>query len=453
MTVSEHRERLAWRPALPRRHSLPWVVRYQGRMVAADASCGMLAAAIALLGRFAGQPAPFLYLATTAGLPLAWIGWLALAGGYDPRFIGLGPEEFRRILGAAASLTATIAIASYALDADFARGYVLIALPGLTAATALARFGLRKQLHRRREHGLLLRRVTAVGPADAVADLIVRLHRERHHGLEVVNACVAGTATAEVAGVPVLGGLADAARVAAETGTDTVAVLACPGLDGATLRQLAWELEKEGTDLCLAPALLDVAGPRTTIRPAAGLTLLHVDHPELTGLKRAVKGIFDRVTATAALCLLAPVLAVIAIAIVVRDGGPVLCSQTRIGQDGLPFEVLKFRTMVTVTGKWLRRWSLDGLPQLFNVVRGEMSLVGPRPPLPSEVTGYGHDVRRRLLVKPGLTGLWQVSGRSDLSREEAVRLDLRYVENWSLALDLQILWKTGAAAAKGRGAS
>jgi exopolysaccharide biosynthesis polyprenyl glycosylphosphotransferase len=481
VTVSEQRERIAWRPVLARRRSLPWVVRYQGQMVAADAICGMLAGAVALLGRFAGQPAPFLYLTTTAGLPLVWIGWVALAGGYDPRFIGLGPEEFRRILGAAVSLAATIAIASYALNANFARGYLLIALPGLTAATVAARFGLRKQLHRRRLRGLDLRRVTAVGPADAVADLIVRLHRERHHGLEVVNACVAGTATTEVAGVPVLGGLADAARVAARTGTDTVAVLACPELDGVTLRRLAWALEKEGTDLCLAPALLDVAGPRTTIRPTAGLTLLHVDHAELAGLKRAVKGVFDRVAAAAVLGLLAPVLAAIAIAIAVRDGGPVLFSQTRIGQDGQPFAVLKFRTMVpdaelrtqevlaldegdgllfkvrkdprvTGTGKWLRRWSLDELPQLFNVVLGEMSLVGPRPPLPDEVARYGHDVRRRLLVKPGMTGLWQVSGRSDLSREEAVRLDLRYVENWSLALDLQILWKTGAAVAKGRGA-
>ncbi len=281
--------------------------------------------------------------------------------------------------------------------------------------------------------------------------------------------------------MPVLGGLADAARVAAGTGTDTVAVLACPELDSATLRRLAWDLEKEGTDLCLAPALLDVAGPRTTIRPTAGLTLLHVDHAELTGLKRAVKGAFDRLAAAVAVGLLTPLLAAIAIAIAVRDGGPVLFSQTRIGQDGQPFAVLKFRTMVrdaeqrtqevlaldegdgllfkvrkdprvTVTGKWLRRWSLDELPQLFNVVLGEMSLVGPRPPLPREVAKYGDDVRRRLLVKPGMTGLWQVSGRSDLSREEAVRLDLRYVENWSLALDLQILWKTGAAVAKGRGA-
>jgi len=226
---------------------------------------------------------------------------------------------------------------------------------------------------------------------------------------------------------------------------------------------------------------MDVAGPRTTIRPVAGLPLLHVDHAELSGVKRTVKTIFDLAFATTALCVLSPLFAFIAAAIRLREGGPVLFAQTRIGKDGQPFTVLKFRTMVpdaerrrealreldegdgllfkvrqdprvTATGSWLRRRSLDELPQLFNVLLGEMSLIGPRPPLPSEAAGYGLDVRRRLVVKPGMTGLWQVNGRSDLSREDAVRLDLRYVENWSLALDLQILWKTCAAVARGRGA-
>jgi exopolysaccharide biosynthesis polyprenyl glycosylphosphotransferase len=471
---------------LTRRRSLNWVARYQREMVAVDAACGLLAGLVALLGRFPSAPQPFLYVTTTAGLPLIWITWVAMAGGYDPRFIGLGSEEFRRIISAAVSLTAAIAILAYALNADFARGYVLIAVPGLGAADTAARYLMRKRLHRQRERGLHVRRVTAVGHPGAVADLIVQLRRDRFHGLEVVNACMAGdTVTGdtvtEIAGVPVLGSLADAARVAAATGADTVAVLACPEMDGVTLRRLAWELEKEGTDLCIAPALIDVAGPRTTIRPVAGLSLLHVDHPELTGVKWAVKSIFDKALATAALGLFSPLLAFITIAIMVRDGGPVLFSQTRIGKDGQPFTVFKFRTMVpdaelrkqeilaldegdgllfkirkdprvTATGAWLRRWSLDEFPQLFNVVLGEMSIVGPRPPLPTEAAGYGIDVRRRLVVKPGMTGLWQINGRSDLSRDDAVRLDLRYVENWSLALDLQILWKTCAAVAKGRGA-
>ena len=486
MTVSEQRERLLWLPTLTRRRSLSWVARYQWEMVAADAACGLLAGLIALAGRFSGAPHSLLYVISTAGLPLIWIAWVGAAGGYDPRFIGLGSEEFRRIINAAFSLTAAIAILSYAFKVDFARGYVLIAVPALGAADTAARYLLRKRLHRQRKRGLHMRQVTVAGHPAAVADLIVQLRRERFHGLEVTNACVVGdTVTGdtltEVAGVPVLGGLADTARVAAATGADTVAVLACPEMDGVTLRRLAWELEKEGTDLCVAPALMDVAGPRTTIRPVAGLPLLHVDHAELTGAKWAVKSFFDKAIATVALGLLSPLLAVITIAIIVRDGGPVLFSQTRIGKDGQPFTVLKFRTMVpdaelrkqeilalnegdgllfkmrrdprvTGTGAWLRRWSLDEFPQLFNVVLGEMSLVGPRPPLPAEAARYGDDVRRRLVVKPGMTGLWQINGRSDLSRDDAVRLDLRYVENWSLALDLQILWKTCAAVAKGRGA-
>jgi len=482
MAVSKRTDRPVGWSVRAKRRPLNWVARYRLEMVAADASCGLVAGVVALLGRFPGAPQPFLYVAATLGLPLVWVGWIAMLGGYDERFIGVGSEEFRRLINAAIGLTAAIAIVSYALKLDFARGYVLIALPGLGAANTVVRYGMRKKLHRRRDRGRCMRRVTAVGHAAAVADLIVQLRRERFHGLEVINACLADRAgRTEIEGVPVAGTLTDAARVAGESGADTVAVLACPEMDGFALRRLAWELEKEGSDLCVAPALIDVAGPRTTIRPVAGLPLLHVDHADLSGAKRAIKSIFDLAIATAALCVLSPVLAFVAIAIMTKDGGPVLFTQTRIGKDGQPFTVLKFRTMVpdaeshreailaldegdgllfkirrdpriTDTGSWLRRWSLDEFPQLFNVVLGEMSLVGPRPPLPSEAARYGDDVRRRLVVKPGMTGLWQVSGRSDLSREDAVRLDLRYVENWSLALDLQIMWKTCAAVMRGRGA-
>jgi exopolysaccharide biosynthesis polyprenyl glycosylphosphotransferase len=226
---------------------------------------------------------------------------------------------------------------------------------------------------------------------------------------------------------------------------------------------------------------MDVAGPRISVRPVAGLPLLHVDHPELTGGRQLVKSLFDKIGATFALVLLAPLLAVIALAIRLTSAGPGLFRQTRVGKDGKEFTVLKFRTMVqeaealrvglaeqneqdgvlfkikkdpriTRVGGVLRRYSLDELPQLINVLRGDMSMVGPRPPLAEEVAQYGDDVRRRLVVRPGLTGLWQVNGRSDLTWEESVRLDLRYVENWSLALDLLILWKTCSAVVRGSGA-
>jgi exopolysaccharide biosynthesis polyprenyl glycosylphosphotransferase len=481
MAVSEHQLRMLRRVSA-RNHAVGWLVRYRWQIVVLDAICGLSAGFVALLGRFPGPTQPLLYIGATAGLPLVWIAWVAVLGGYDTRFIGLGSEEYRRIINAAISLTAAIALVSYAFKADFARGYILIALPGLTILDLLARYGMRKRLHRHRSQGRYMRRVTAVGHAAAIADLVTQLRHDRFHGLEVVAACLpGGTAATEIEHVPVVGTFEDAAKVTSEIGADTVAVLACPEMDGRTLRRLAWDLEKDGTDLCVAPALMDVAGPRTTIRPVAGLPLLHVDHAELTGAKWAIKSFFDKVIATAALCVFSPLLALITVAILLQDGAPVLFTQTRIGKNGLPFTVLKFRTMVrdaeqrkeklaaldegdgllfkvrqdprvTAIGRWLRRYSLDEFPQLFNVVLGDMSLVGPRPPLPIEAARYGEDVRRRLVVKPGMTGLWQISGRSDLSREDAVRLDVRYVENWSLALDLQILWKTCAAVVKGRGA-
>ena len=315
-----------------------------------------------------------------------------------------------------------------------------------------------------------------------ISGLISELRRDTHHGLNVVAACVAGQARpASINGVPVEGRLADVPDVVRRCAADTVAVLACPEMIGARLRDLAWDLEKTGTDLCVASALLDVAGPRTTIRPVAGLPLLHLDHPDLRGLRWLIKSIFDRALALAVLLALLPFLAGIAVAIRLSDPGPALFRQTRVGKNGRLFTVYKFRTMVagaedrkaeltalnecdgllfkirrdprvTRFGGWLRRYSLDELPQYINVLIGHMSLVGPRPALPEEASAYGPHVRRRLAVKPGITGLWQVSGRSDLPWDEAIRLDVRYVENWSLALDLQILWKTWSAVTHGAGA-
>jgi exopolysaccharide biosynthesis polyprenyl glycosylphosphotransferase len=460
-----------------------WTRAYLRQVVVADGLCALAGGLLALKLRFdGGAEPPSLYLALSLTLPLIWLCIVTLAGGYDSRFIGVGTDEFRRVLNAGVTLTAAVAILSYATKTDIARGYVVIALPCLTVFDLLVRFALRKRLHRLRGLGSCMRRVVAVGHARVVADLATELRRETYHGLSVVAACIAGPdGDGEVDGIPVVGGLGNVARVVKLYDADTVAVLACPEMSGVRLRELAWELEKTGTDLCVAPALMDVAGPRTTIRPVAGLPLLHVDHPEFTGAKQVIKGAFDKIIGVSALTLMAPVFICAAIAIRLADGGPALFRQTRVGRDGRAFTVYKFRTMVldaedrkihlvgsnehdgvlfkirndpriTTVGAWLRRWSVDELPQLINVVRGDMSLVGPRPALPDEAARYGSYVRRRLVVKPGITGLWQVNGRSDLSWEESVRLDLRYVENWSLILDLQILWKTCSAVLHGSGA-
>jgi exopolysaccharide biosynthesis polyprenyl glycosylphosphotransferase len=465
------------------REPVTWTRTYLRRLILTDSICGLVAGALAVEVRFVGQDQlPISYLAFTIALPALWCAAVALAGGYEPRYFGAGSDEFRRVLNAAVSLAAGVAIASYALKIDFARGYFLIALPSVTVLDLAVRYRLRKRLHKQRSLGSCMQRVVAVGHAPAVADLVATLRRDKHNGLSVVGACLAGrTMLKEIADVPVFGGLGSVAAAVHHVGADTVAVLACPEMNGIRLRELAWELEETGTDLCVAPALIDVAGPRTTIRPVAGLPLLQLDHPQLAGGKQVIKAVFDRVAAGLALIVLAPLFLVIAMAIRLDDRGPVFFKQVRVGRDGQTFKVYKFRTMVvdaeqrkvqlqalnegagvlfkmrrdprvTKVGATLRRTSLDELPQLLNVLKGDMSLVGPRPALPDEVARYGDHMRRRLVVKPGITGLWQVSGRSGLSWEEAFRLDLRYVDNWSIVLDLQILWKTFSAVTKGSGA-
>jgi exopolysaccharide biosynthesis polyprenyl glycosylphosphotransferase len=458
-----------------------WSRDYLREVALADLACGVVGVFIAAQLRF-GSNVTSMYLALSLALPVLWVAALWLAGAYDVRFIGTGSDEFRKVLNAGIGLTAAAAIFSYAINLELSRAYVVIALPSLTLFDMLARFALRKRLVRRRMHGKCMQSVVAVGHELAVADLVTELGRDRYHGLNVVGACVVQPGELdELAGVPVYGGLDDITAAVKAFGADTVAVTSCPEMDGVRLRSLAWELERAGTDLWLSPALLDVAGPRTTIRPTAGLTLLHVDHPQLTGFRLVIKDLFDRCAAAAALVMLAPVMAILAVAIRLHDGGPALFSQIRVGKDGHSFRMYKFRTMVvdaeqrrsqllpsndsdgvlfklrkdprvTAVGAHLRRLSLDELPQLFNVFLGHMSLVGPRPALPDEAEKYAEHVRRRLVVKPGLTGLWQVSGRSDLSWNESVRLDLRYVENWSFALDLQILWKTIGTLLWGSGA-
>jgi exopolysaccharide biosynthesis polyprenyl glycosylphosphotransferase len=458
-----------------------WERYYLRKAVLADFGCAIIGVFAAAQLRF-GNEVTGTYLALSLALPVLWIGAVWLAGGYDVRFIGTGSDEFRKVLNAGVGLTAAIALFSYAINIELSRAYVLIALPSATLLDLITRFTIRKQLHRQRTVGRCMSSVVAVGHEAAVADLVKELGRDRYHGLTVVGACVARPSEGdEVAGVPVYGDLDDVTAAVRAFGADTVAVLACPEMDGIRLRSLAWELEKTGTDLCVSPALLDVAGPRTTIRPTAGLTLLHVDHPQLSGLRLVLKDLFDRCFAAIALIVLSPLLVFLGMVIWVHDGGSALFTQTRVGKDGRVFRIYKFRTMVvdaeqrraellesndtdgvlfklrkdpriTSVGVHLRRWSIDELPQLLNVFLGDMSLVGPRPALPDEAKEYAEHVHRRLVVKPGITGLWQVNGRSDLSWDESVRLDLRYVENWSFALDLQILWKTTSALIRGSGA-
>ncbi len=466
-----------------------WQARHVLTLCLVDLWVGLSAATAALFLRFGPDSRePYLrgYLLLTLTIPVAWLIALALNRAYEPRHLFVGTDEYARVFRAGVGLTAALAIVSFTFDLRLARGYVIIALPLATTAGIVMRYLARRQLHRSWAQGKRLHRVILVGHERGVLDMAHRLRRERRHGLDVIGACLppgAGQRNHHPDLPPVFGtfdGVADAVNRA---DADTVVVLACPEIDGVALRRLAWQLERDSIDLVVASTLVDVAGDRTTIRPIDGVPLLHVEHPRLKGGRRLVKAAFDRVGALVLLLLAAPVLLVIAALVRFTPGarGPVIFRQQRVGKDGRPFVLFKFRSMyvdaearlaelrernetasglfkirkdprVTPFGRWLRRLSLDELPQLFNVLRGEMSLVGPRPPLPSEVAEYPSDMRRRLVVKPGLTGLWQVSGRSDLSWEDTIRLDLTYVENWSLAMDLAILARTFGAVLRSAGA-
>jgi exopolysaccharide biosynthesis polyprenyl glycosylphosphotransferase len=402
-----------------------------------------------------------------------WLAALVAARAYELRFLGTGADEFKRVTSASLRLMAVMAIVAYTFQLDLARGYVAIALPVGTMLLLLGRYGQRRWLHARRWRGKSLRRAVVVGGLDGIHDLATQLADFPYVGYTLVGACLPAPHEAlALPNVPVLGSLSQVMSAVAEADADTVIVTAGPGMSPAVLRRLSWEIEGTGTSLVVAPALLDVAGPRISVRPVAGLPLLHVEEPELSGVRQVVKAVVEWLFATIAFLLLLPMLVVIAILVRIDSHGAPLFRQTRVGKAGREFTVYKMRTMradaeslleslreqneaadgllfkmredprITRVGKHLRKWSLDELPQLWNVVRGDMALVGPRPPLPGEVAQYGAEVARRLLVRPGITGLWQVSGRSNLSWDDSVRLDLYYVENWSLSLDLMIVWKT-----------
>jgi exopolysaccharide biosynthesis polyprenyl glycosylphosphotransferase len=467
--------------------------RYQKLLVGVDLVAASLAVAIAFLVRF-GIPADSVNVETYAvlavAIPVAWVGVVWLNRAYEGRFIGAGPAEFDRLLKAFLYLTALVAIGSYLTRADIARGFVVLALPLALVIDLVARHRARKYLHRQRSRGRAMTSMLLVGDGRSVADFAAVLRRDRYAGMNVAGACVPAELADDAetcrqladADVPLLGGLDSIVSAVRASRADTVAVVSTSTVGRDRLRWISWQLEGTDTDLVVSPGLTEVAGRRLHIQPVAGLPLLHVEEPEFTGFRRVVKNAFDGTVATAALLILLPIALSVSVAVRISSRGPVFFRQQRIGRYGEPFTMVKFRSMyvdaearqaeldaqnvnsdgllfkvrndprVTPVGRFIRKYSLDELPQLFNVLSGRMSLVGPRPPLPAEVAKYGDDVRRRLLVKPGITGLWQISGRSDLSWQETVQLDLRYVENWTLGYDLMILWKTPSAVARGSGA-
>ncbi|MBC7760512.1 MAG: sugar transferase, partial [Candidatus Saccharibacteria bacterium] len=346
------------------------------------------------------------------------------------------------------------------------------------------RWGWRQWLRREQARGLHVSRTLIMGERTKSEHVAATIRRAPGSGLDLVGVLTREGATAVPfhGGVPVLGRYSDVLTVLEEVQADTIVLTGADDIDPVGMRKLGWDLEARDVTLIVAPGLTGVAGPRIHARPVAGLPLIYVEYPIFSGVKRLSKRLFDVVGASAIILLISPVLLAVAIAIRTTGKGKVLYHQERIGLLGEPFGMLKFRSMVenaddqleslldaqgktseplfkinndpriTRVGKFLRRSSLDEFPQLLNVMRGQMSLVGPRPQRQAEVALYDDVAHRRLMMKPGMSGLWQVSGRSNLSWDDAIRLDLYYVENWSMTGDLIILWRTIRAVARAEGA-
>lgn len=419
------------------------------------------------------------YTTISVLLIAAWMVILGIYGSRGYRVIGTGSQEYRVIAGATIRLFGLVALAAYLFQIDLARGYILIAFPMGLAVLIFSRWMWRQWLSVQRLQGSYSSRVVLVGAPGSVALLTGELARQSAAGYLVVGACVpSGFAAETVPGttVPILASMSDLQKFMSANGADTVIVTSNAQLSPQDMRELSWSLEPGRQHLVVAPNLTGIGGPRIHARPVNGLPLIHVETPRYEGSKLFAKRAFD-VTASIVLLIILSVPLVV-IAAVVRFGtpGPVIFRQTRVGLNGKFFTMLKFRSMVTdaeaqlaglqrqrrtvgnsvlfkmandprVTraGHVLRRFSMDELPQLFNVLCGSMSLVGPRPPLERELSAYESHVHRRFLVKPGITGPWQVGGRSNLSWEDTVRLDLYYVENWSIMGDIVILWRTANA--------
>jgi exopolysaccharide biosynthesis polyprenyl glycosylphosphotransferase len=425
--------------------------------------------------------------AWTIGVAISvlWLVMVTLVGGHSRRGVGTGTIEFQKILSASGITAGIVGIVCYLVKFSLSRAY-FSALFVLGVIFLLAgRFMVRRWMQRMRRSGRLTQRTLVAGTPSTIEDVTRVLERESWLGYEIVGCLTPDESyRADDLNAPVVGHTKEVSQIVeAVDATDAdVVVFAAGAMPNAMhFRRTAWALESHNAQMVVAPALTDISSQRINVRPVGGLPLVYVEPPQNERSAHLFKRTFDLVGGALLIVLLSPVFLIAALSVWLNDRGPVFFKQTRVGRDGEHFECLKFRSMVvnadevldqiahlnehdgvlfkmqddpriTRPGKLLRRLSLDELPQLLNVVRGDMSLVGPRPPLPSEVERYHRDVHRRLRVRPGMTGLWQVSGRSELSWSETVRLDLYYADNWSLLQDLNILVRTVRAVLGGRGA-
>ena len=404
-----------------------------------------------------------------------WVLALRFGGTRNFRVVGQGSTEYKLVADASGRLFGLVAIIAFIFKIDLARGYILLAFPVGILVLLFFRWAWRQWLAVEREHGRFASNVLLIGSEQSVRHIATQLARDTSAGYRVVGAWVKGVPAGTVIDdVPVRTSEESDSIVEAldSFGADTVVVTSSDALTAEELRELSWQLVPGVHHLVLAPSLTDVGGPRIHTRPVAGLPLIHVETPRSEGWKKYGKRWLDIFGSAVMLVLLSIPLLAVALLVKSTSKGAVFYRQERVGLNGQPFQMLKFRSMrenadaellallaaqgsdgtplfkvkddprMTPVGKFLRKYSVDEFPQLINVLRGEMSLVGPRPQREAEVALYDNVAYRRLLIKPGMSGLWQVSGRSELSWEDAIRLDLFYVENWSLMGDINILWRT-----------
>ena len=425
------------------------------------------------------------YLLISFLIGMAWMLALHVYRSRDSRITGIGTDEYKRVVNATVALLGVLALAAVVFQIDIARGYFGLVLPSGTAGLIATRWLLRRWLQIQRQKGKYLSRVVVLGRPRDVRYVVHQISRKSRAAYQVVGVALSGKKRTwlEVNGaqLPVVSDADSVVEAVARVGADAVIVAGQTKGGSRYVQELGWQLEEASTELILTTGLTNVAGPRIHARPVEGLPLMHVELPQYTGARHAFKRIFDVVVSFVALVALLPLFAVLAILVKKDSPGPALFRQERVGRGGRKFRMLKFRSMVetaeddlaglldrnegagvmfkiqndpriTRVGAWMRRFSLDELPQFWNVLIGDMSLVGPRPPLQREVDSYEKRVHRRLYIKPGITGMWQTNGRSDLSWQDSIRLDLYYVENWSLTGDLIILWRTAVQMLKPLGA-
>jgi len=486
-TISAHLDSFARAASKSR---LPAVVLSKRLQLAflysADAAVIVIALFVAVLTRgllpFPGQPDTELIMRTTG--PLIAVGWLVMLRLFSAdalRHLRAGVTEYKRVIMASAAMAGTLGITSYLLKFDFPRAaFVLMFVIG-TLGLLVARWSRRKVMGAIHARGALTTPLLVAGDSGHVDAIAQVLRRESWLGYRVIGAITSDRVRYTPGGLPVLGPLSNTVEVIEAHKAATVIFADGSFASPAEFRRMAWQLEEHDIQMIVVPAITDTSAQRLEVRPVAGLPLVDVERPQALASVRWLKRTFDVIGASLLLLVSAPVMALVALAIKIEDRGPVFFKQTRVGRKGELFECLKFRSMavdaekrladlqhlnegagplfkmtddprITRVGRFIRRFSIDELPQFWNALVGDMSLVGPRPALPDEVARYDLDARRRLDVRPGLTGLWQVSGRSDLSWDDSVRLDIYYVDNWSVVQDLMILVKTARAVLRPSGA-